>query len=146
MNLMRIEVYQNGRKVGALHRTSQEELEAIRDMNDLNMAISLPHYFPEKIGTGFNSKLVATLLLIDPDDDGHPEIVDSKIVSPLWDEHDTALVRQGYLLALKEIRNECLFPLDSDAHKIHELHRIIHHAEQAAAGEQAITLNPNIII
>lgn len=136
MNLLKIEFYQNGVKIDercGIYKIDFDNISSARDIFHLTNG-------------NYREHLVTTVVLVDADEDGHPEVIEGKVINPIWNEQETELVRQGYMLAMTQIRQECFFAIDSDAHKIHELHAIIQRAETSCQEGTPLTLNPNIRI
>lgn len=131
MNLTKIEVFQNGVKIDTLGSSSEEEFDKIESIMDC---------FYRTNGL-FRTDLITTLMLIVPDDDGHPEIVKSKRIVPEYNETQIQLIRQGYLLAMERMKEKCMFPLDNDQEKIINLYRLYSEFIDSTATGAPLQLN-----
>lgn len=142
MNLQQIDLWQNGRKV-CTFQADKETFDSITDNVTASKAASMNNaawHFPDFLGF-----VITVVVLSDCDEDGHREIEETKLVVPEWNEYQTALLRQGYLLAMQQIHNE-VFVIDSDVHKIEELHAMFRACQTSCEEDSPIELKPNIRI
>lgn len=125
MNLQTIEIYQNGTKVATIHRASQEQFDAI------NLS-TLPE--------GAKPHLITLVQLLDVERDGAKEVLDGKIIKPVFDDISLDLLRHGYYLAIRELREKAILMADNDKDKIAALYKVIADFEDAETLKTPIDL------
>lgn len=131
MNVNKIEFYQNGVKVDTRGGASEEEFDNIVTIQDcFDMTNGL-----------FRKHLLTTVFFIVPDGDGHPEVEKSKRITPEYNELQTDLIRQGYILAMERVKEKAMFPLDNDQEKIINLYRLYSELVDSIATGAPLQLN-----